>query len=298
MKINKAFTLIEVLISLGISAFIIFAMMRVNLNVQSFIDKTYISSKTNKKVYLFLNQIEKDLSAAIIVDLEKKITDKKIEKNNPELDKQKTQEDMNYFKSTIFDGENFKKFGKKFELLKSLSFISTNAYEVYDEKNIRLVRVGYFLEKNKNLSKKDTIVYNLFRKETFDLKNVDFKVSQEMSDKNSQVRSFLIADNIKEFSIEYQLLIKDNEYKDKTTDKNKELNLFVWGQKDETKNILPNYVFIMVSFWDNRFIGENVFSKIVPILACEYANENKKTNKNKDENQIEQNKVNKSENKV
>ncbi|MBU4270129.1 prepilin-type N-terminal cleavage/methylation domain-containing protein [Candidatus Dependentiae bacterium] len=269
MKKNKAFTLLEVIISLGISAFIIFGVMRIYLNLQNIIDKTYLNSKYNKKVYIFLNQIEKDISTMLAIDSHDEI-DKK-QDNKKENKKDEKKDNKNYLKTAVYDIESFKYMGKKYEIFKSLSFISTNSYEIYDEKNVKLVRVGYFLEKNKEKSVKDNIVYKLFRKETYDLNNIDFKSSDDFKD--SKIRSFLIADNIKEFSIEYQLLKKE--------DKNKEINLFTWGQKDETKNLLPNYAFLVVSFWNDKLTESYFFTRLINIFSAQHFNEtNAKEEKN------------------
>ncbi|MFH1461645.1 MAG: prepilin-type N-terminal cleavage/methylation domain-containing protein [bacterium] len=263
MKNKQAFTLVEVLISLFISSFIIFGMLQLYRNLQNFIDKTYVVMKTNRKVYALFSQLEKDFSTAFIPKFskaEEETKDKEIEK----------EEKQNYFKGEIVDGEykSIKGQIKRLELFKNLNFISTNALFVYDEKNVKLVRIGYFLEKNKELSKSDRFVYNLYRKESLDLSNKEFTQDESIfkKDKKNIVKVFLVAQNIKHFSIEYYGFEKEDEKKDNKQLKKEEvkmINSFVWGNNPKTENVIPQKMVINVSFWDDKFISESAFSSVV-----------------------------------
>ncbi|KKP24319.1 MAG: hypothetical protein SZ59_C0002G0165 [candidate division TM6 bacterium GW2011_GWF2_28_16] len=288
LKTKKAFTLVEVLISLLISSFIMFGMMQIYNNLQKFIDKTYDFTKFNKKVYLLFNILEKDLSSAFITNLKEKKED----------EKKDTKKFNECFKTDIYLGETFRHNKQKFELFKSLSFMTTNAFVIYDEKKARCVRVGYFLEKNKDLSKAGKLVYNLYRKETENIKNIDFKKQEDATekDKKNNIKVFCIAENIKEFAIEYKGVLDKRdpgqgsgmtkEKKQEIKEKKLETS-FEWGKKEGTQEILPNFVKIIVSFWDDKLSSENCFEKLIPIFVFEELKEKESENK---ENKKEENK--------
>lgn len=291
MKNKKAFTLVEVLISLFISSFIILGMLQLYRNVQNFIDKTYSTMKINRKVYVLFSQLQKDLSFSFIPESHSIEESKKLESNKDEKDQKE-----NYFKGEIVEGEykGIKGKVKRLELFKSLNFISTNSLHVYEENNVYFLRIGYFLEKNKELSQSDRYVYNLYRKETRNISNQKFQ--QDTSSKKEdkiEVKKFLIAQNIKHFSVEYYGFKKedkkaDNKFYEKNN-KKKLFNSFVWGDKKETENILPKKILFNISFWNDKFIGEYSFNCVVKTYVVAIGYDQKQENKNK----LEVNKENK-----
>ncbi|MBD3273612.1 hypothetical protein GF385_04665 [Candidatus Dependentiae bacterium] len=280
MENNKAFTLVEVLISLFISSFIIFGMIQLYRNLQNFIDKTSTTMNFNRRVYLLFSQLEKDFSTMFI----------------PKL-KQENKSDQNLFMvGDFFEGEYNREKGKRLELFKSVSFINTNPFIVYDKKNVKLVRVAYLLQKNKQLSKPDKNVYDLFRKETLDLNNSKFE-QKEIKTKEGKflsVKEYLVAKNIKYFSVEYQGFEKDQKKKNKKDKKEKMIKTFTWGKDEKTKNILPKKVLIRANFWDNKLLKDSSYSLMIPIFtkdikkssAVTDKNENKDKKQNKKQDSI------------
>lgn len=285
MSVNKGFTLLEVLISLVISSFIMFGMMQMYRNLQNFINKNYSSSRITRQVYQLFSLLDKDLSSSFIPLINDK-NDKNQNKNKINTGKA----ERSFFLGEIIEGEERKKQGKKLKLFKNVKFITTNSFKVYNEKTVDYVLVGYFLEKNKLLSSRDRTVYNLYRKETTNISNYKFQNSdiKSKNEKIDAVKIFLLAENIKHFSIEYYLF--DTKGKNKN-DKNRLFHSFDWGNKEETKNILPNQFKIDISFWDDKFLSEDDFGLNINSYSKEYKKgklkkeiENKKAKKGTDGN--------------
>ena len=272
MKNKKAFTLIEVLIALFISSFIMLGMMQLYRNVQRFLEKTSITMKFNREVYLLFSQMEKDFTTALIPILAKE------EGKDPS----KKEKEQHYFIGDVFAGQYKRVKSKRFKLFKGVNFINTNSLFVHDEKVVRLVRVAYALQKNKELSRSDRDVYDLYRKETADLSNDQFKEAGTISkkDKEQPVKIYLIAKNLKHFSIECQGFEKESDDKKKTTNKKekKMISTFTWGQNKETKNILPKKVVINISFWDDKFVSDYSFDNVIllPVVPFKEKKEEKK----------------------
>ena len=275
MKNKKAFTLVEVLISLFISSFIMFGMMQLYRNLQNFIEKTSITMKFNREVYLLFSQMEKDFSTSIIPVLPKE------EKDSSKKDLSEKEKKPNYFISEIFDGEYKRVEGKRLHLFKSVNFINTNPLFVHNEKIVRLVRVSYSLQKNKKLSNSDRSVYDLYRKETEDLSNDKFKKTETVykKDKEKPVKIYLIAKNVKHFSVEYKGFKKEEDDKTKSDKKQKKkmISSFTWGKDKGTQNILPKKILINISLWDSKLVSEDSFNCVIQTFVVELKDKNKST---------------------
>ncbi len=236
MKKKQAFTLIEVVISIAISSFIMIAMIQVYRNVVRYIERTRQLNYTNKKVWLLFDQLEKDISNSFIPkdinldasyyakasadakamadrskdkekDSDKKNkdkTDKKEETKKPVPLKKGKEKTVNFFKIDIFEDEGIREKGQKRELFKSINFITTNPLLIYREKKRRIVRVMYELVKDKGKSTYDKNVYNLYRRETLDLKNIKFEEPEEYGKikKEDFIQTYLVASNIKYMSLQ------------------------------------------------------------------------------------------------
>ncbi|MCF7799908.1 prepilin-type N-terminal cleavage/methylation domain-containing protein [Candidatus Babeliales bacterium] len=309
MKKNAGFTLLEVLISLSISTVIILGMLQIYQNATNYFGKANEFISLSRKVYILFGQLENDLTTAFVSKFHEKIKDKKDEKEEPK----KSKEEYKYFIGQIYDDQTQRIKGKTWELFKSLNFINTNPLQIYSKKYPRLVRVKYELIKNKEKSEKEKIVYSLYRKETLDLQNVDFKESEEFfsKEKKELIRNYLIADNIKEFFVEYifpQETEKDNK-------KEKEfIRSFVWPSKEiiakmkdaqakkvkeqetdaksteqkkdqkpaeKDKGILeqvPAKIEIFISFWDVNLERSNSFNCLIPVYSYPTLKETKEAN--------------------
>jgi Type II secretory pathway, pseudopilin PulG len=302
MKKKSAFTLLELLISIAISAFIITAMMQSIRNAQKTLSRSRAILQVNKTVCILFNQIERDFNTALSPQLSSKETTtqdsadgKKTEpkkdeaaetKKEPEAaetkDKKK-KEETNFFIGETAEGESKLIDGKSYSLFKSVSFVNTNPFQVWGEKRVRLVRIGYELVPIKNKSSRDITLYDLFRKETSDLTNEKFKENKEPTPGKEQadIKKYLVASNIKEMYLEYQMK--------KPQDKTKQTHLtptaeqpeeeliksFAWGNTEETQNKEPQQVALRITFGSSDVYGEKTYQCIIPIFPVQITKEKK-----------------------
>jgi type II secretory pathway component PulJ len=287
MKKREAFTLVEVLISLFISSFIIFGMLQLYRNLQTFIDKSYQSMKFNRKTYILFNQLEKDFSTSFMP---------KIDKSEKKDNKQK---EITLFRGDIYFNEykKIKGSSKRLELFKKVVMVNTNPLTIYNENAAKLVRVGYFIQKNKELSKgQNRVVYDLYRKETNKIENEEFK-KDEKGKKDKQdiyVKEFLVAQNIKHLSIEYYGFEKETEKNKDKIKKNKKPKMisdFIWGKEKETQNVLPKKIIVNISFWDEGFVSDSSFSCQINIFTQESKEDNKQAQIKDGENKTKEEKA-------
>ncbi len=283
IKGKKAFTLIEVLIALAISSFIMVSMFSIYQNMVGSINRTREIMILNRKVCLLFDQIEKDLSAAFIPKLHeeekiKKQEDDKKEEGKKEEEKKK----INFFSGEIYEGQGRRIEGKRWEFFKNVNFITTNPLEIYGQKRVRLVRVMYELEKDKQKSTRDKTSYVLFRKETQDLENIKFKELEEGINREEKhaIRKYLVADNIKELFVEY-VTIREKKEKERRTffDTGKrvdqeQVRSFVWGLQEEAKKKekekkkgqeVPSFILVKIVFWDDELVDQHSFEDMIPI---------------------------------
>ena len=295
MKIKKAFTLVEVLISLAISSFIILGCIQLYRNMVSFLDSSQEIMRLNKKVCLLFNQLENDISSSFIPFLhEEEKKGKEEEKGSPGEKKKEKPKDIKYFFGEIYEDEYRRIEGKRWELFKSLNFVCTNPLQIYGENRPRIVRLKYELKRNKEKSQGEKISYDLFRLETYELENVDFKEPEERRTREKEklygIRSYVIAENIKDFFVEYVTL---KPKKEKTTtvvreEEEPEVRNFEWNTKiiqkifppkkeeekktetkkeEEIKYIVPRYLDLIISFWDEKLQNHHSFNALILVFS-------------------------------
>lgn len=309
---KSAFTLIEVLIALAISSFIMVAMFRIYLNSVEYVNTSNEQMLFNRKIYLLFDQIEKDLSAAFIPTLyeEEKVKepakdgekkdDKKDEKKEEKKEEKKPAEEpkkqkksLNFFKATIYEDQAEKIKDKKWELFKSVNFITTNPLQVYGQRKVRLVRVMYELVKDKEKSTREKTSYLLYRKESEDLENETLKESEEFSKKETKnlIRKQLVVDNVKGFYVDYMTIktLTEKEKLQQQTQGRELTHSFVLDLKDEGKKDqsgkekekkLPTFILLKIILWNDDLSKQQSFDDMIPIFA--YFSEEKKEEK-KDE---------------
>lgn len=282
MKKQASFTILELLISLSISAFVILGMLQGYQNVTNFIERTRGIMVINRKVCLFFNQLERDLTTAFVPVLNKRIKPKAPEKvgamQQPLKAEDEKKEDDYYFVGEVFPDNPEKIKGKRREPFKFVNFITTNALRIYAHKRVMLVRVMYELVKDKQNSKRGKDVYQLLRRETTELDNFKFKEDDSViqKDKASDIKTVVVADNIKKLFVEY-IADKPEQEKKAPSSARPELGrrekevekerLFVWGESKDTKDIVPEMVEVMITFWDDKLERENTFECLIPILS-------------------------------
>ncbi len=184
MKRMSGFTLLELLISMVLSSFIMLGMMQLYRGVIRYIENSRASMGTNRQVCLLFNQMERDLSTAYIPYLAREEKQEKSavvaseqkpeaapkspEQKTPEekkLEEKEQEQRKTFFVGTIDDrAEGGKIDGKRFDICKFISFICTNPLQVYEEKRVRLVRVYISLYQINLKVQKSKSVISLFVK--------------------------------------------------------------------------------------------------------------------------------------
>lgn len=277
MRHSSAFSMLELLLAMTISAFVIMGMMQGLATVHRFIKRAQEMMSINRRACLTFNQLERDCNAAIIPQLAK--TEEEITEEKKEVEAHTKEKDYyECFKGMMYEDAGWRLAGKKHELFKSLSMICTNPLKVYNERRPNLVRVSYELLPDKEKKKGIKIPYKLIRKETLDLKNKNFKDKDNLSKKETHlaVRTHIIADYIKEFSIEY--VVPKPIEKGKTPDSDDiEQKSFVWGKKevvapheqkkDESLALLPQYVNFCLVFYTDDLEDTYSFETMCQVLS-------------------------------
>jgi type II secretory pathway pseudopilin PulG len=293
MKKKSAFTLVEVLIAILISGFVISALLQIMSQTYKFVEQGERLMTVDREVTILFNQMEKDFSSAFIPTLKKEIKIAKKPKQDPAKQgankKQQPQVDeevedtketpTDFFVASSKDEEftgfrvGFKK-GQK--LLDKVSFICTNPLRVFGQDKMRLVRVGYQLVLNKENSEEEKPSYDLWRLECGNLENKNLKPDESLLKKDSKnvVYNYLVVKNIKGIYLEY-VKILSVEKKDGQTSEDVQIDRFEWGDDDKTKDILPTMVRINLVIWNKKKTREYVFENLIPVFSCQDSLEEK-----------------------
>ncbi|MCK4517574.1 hypothetical protein KAT92_02275, partial [Candidatus Babeliales bacterium] len=271
---RPAFTLLELLIAVSVSSFIILGMTQAFRNTQKILSKSRVILMMNKATCLLFNQMERDFNTAFIPIVTKPAFAKASAGQGKEVAKEETKKkktkdskkDVKYFVTKFYEDELIKVDGKKHELFKSISLVNTNPLQVWGQKKVRLVRVGYELVKDKEKSNKERILYNLYRKETAELANEDFKEPEEV--KKTTIRQHLIATDITHLSIEYSMPKELGKGKKKPDpDEKTEIKSFDWKKQKKKKEAVPRQVSIRITFWNETLKDKATFACMVPIFS-------------------------------
>jgi hypothetical protein len=313
MKKTGAFTVFELLIALSLTSVVIVSAMQMYYHIISTLESTHDMLGNNKKVCLFFNALEHDITTALVLtdyktkaELEKEEKagnlnqdekDKKGDVVNKEDEKKKEQaraEQLKiFFMANTYENEPSVKIqGKLMPLFRDLSIVNTNPLQVYGQSRVRLARVTYELIKDKQKSTRELDGYVLWRRETSDIENTkckesDVPVSDE-KEKPAPVRSFLVADLVKSFHVEYVLLLpKKQEETGKPGQKEKiefeEKRFFAWGDKAETKGIVPARIDVFIEFWNENMTKSYLFHALFPVISFPTLKEEKKKEKDREE---------------
>jgi len=319
---RKAFTILELLIAVSISGFIVTGMIQAVRSAQNTLMRSRMLLRANKTACLLFNQIERDFNTAFIPEAEIKEPPKKDKDKDKDKNKQeeppsprssrvpkrriegrrpgKKKKEVIFFKGEADEDESRKIGDKKYRPFTKVSFVNTNPLQVWGQRKIRLARVGYELVFDKEKSIKDHISYNLYRKETPDLSNETFKEPEDPEPRSSrvpvgriegqsQIRKHLVATDIKEMYIEYQI----PKPKEETP-----LQSFTWGKTTKTKNIVPQQINIRITFWGDKIRDKDrltsTYSCVIPVFSYPTKKkkviEKKKDDKKKDDKKGEKGK--------
>jgi prepilin-type N-terminal cleavage/methylation domain-containing protein len=306
MNKKQAFTLLELLIAMSLSSFIILGLFQSYYSLMNCLERSRSMIITNRRVALVFNQIERDINCALIPQIYKEIEPQKIKnpkaKDGPEKEEdqkkkkeeeetqkdpktkkedeeQQKEKDLELRKS-FFVGEAddsqlpTKIDGKSVMPFKNMTFVTTNALQVYGQRKKRIVRVKYALVKDKQKSKGGKECYNLERKETYNLENKNVSVNEfdYEQQKAEPIQEHIIAENIKEMFVEYVAFEKKKQSEDTNTsvgkdnEEEEEYRSSSWGDRDEYQGTTPRYINVKIVFWDEDIIKRFSFSTIFPVL--------------------------------
>jgi len=297
MRLAKAFTIVEVLIALSLSSFIMMGIVQVHRGVMRYLDVTRQMESTNRKVCILFNQFERDLNSAFIPFPYQPVDEKKPE-GAPDAPKEETdskkkeeakkreEQRKTFFVAGIDDNADaIRVETKKLWPVTYVSFICTNPFQVYGTKRQRLVRVIYQLIADRQKRDENFKTYYLVRKETLDLANVKGAVDQfaPATAAEKVVRTYTVMDNIKGMFIRYSARIKD--LRKKEEDKQKEEKpkpdapknrLFQqWGHTFEVQGIVPESVEVWLDVWNDAHTQSSRFQIMLSIASYPTEDEDK-----------------------
>ncbi|NDD53991.1 prepilin-type N-terminal cleavage/methylation domain-containing protein [bacterium] len=255
MKNNPrhGFTLLEMLLAIALSGFILMGLMRLYQTIMRQTDFTRRMTSTQRVVWLLAAQLRMDLSAAFVPEtLYQEPGDEAKKKEQAALSKEKKEElererYKNFFLLTTNEQDQGKKIdGKRRYPVTRLSFVTTNPLHVYGEKRPRIVRVVYELERDKKASTNERDVYNLRRKESSDL--------MDYAGKNPD-SSYLVAQGLAGFFVECSLFKADLPEKKPGAGKEEQeispderVMAAGWGDKEKMQGFVPHHVTYWLSF--------------------------------------------------
>ncbi len=294
---RPGFTLIETLLALGLSSFIMFALMQAYQTLVKFIGNAREMSHMNQRIVLLTQLIDRDLSSACMPQLHSLIESNKAkglsedqpeekpptpeqDKQLPEDEKKKQEEKRReerkkYFFAEIDDADFHKFKGKKVELLKACSFITTNALELYGESSQRLVRVRYELIRDKK--SKGELSYTLVRKQTTDISNVKMKISEvdPLANLNNPITLHEVMHGVKGLFIEFSMF-KEPEKKESNLDSGKKaeqelIKGFSWGETKKTVGEFPQRAHVYIDLWNDEKTRSDMLELEVFMLTTDDA---------------------------
>jgi len=286
---RSAFTLIEVLLALMLSSFIILGLMRLHQGVVRYLDAAREMIGTDRMAAMVIHQLERDLSTAYIPFLAKEEKEDKekgpkkseAEEKQPEKpeepkaqkEDEKTKEKAKERRKSFFVGlideraESTKIDGKKKEPCKYISFISTNPLQMFEDRKQRLVRIVYEVVVDKTKGSRDVAVYQLIRRETSELNNVRGQEDETAARaKRKTVSSYMVAENVKGFWVSY-ITLKPRDSKKKETEQDLETVVNTWGDVAQTQGVVPQRVEIWIDFFNAAKTRVTSYHTLIPIYS-------------------------------
>lgn len=273
MKYSPGFTLIEFMISLAISSFIMVALLQSYRNSLSIMHTAGSLLSINRKAALLFNQLERDITTMIEVSPRisiKKNNEKQDEGQREVSEKKRAYSEGNGREKTslglqaeIYEDERRTIAGKKWEKTKSISFITTTALGGIEQIVSSPVRVQYLLEKVPSPNKKHEI-YVLRRKQTSELENTTLAVKEDATE---AIQNVIVADNIVHFSL--QFFYEKTPEKGEKENKKERKKSWKWGKEQEKESVthLPERIGVLVVFYDPAKRKEYLFECLIPIYA-------------------------------
>lgn len=219
MREKNGFILIEILVSLAISAIILTALYNFLYQANSSVTRVQRVSSIDTRDLLMQNQMESDLSSAIVL-FERKVKSQDGQKagtaqasgaGSGAKNKKEEYEDVP-LKKCFYSKNN----GDNLEVL---TFVTGNPLKAFKKPKSQICRIIYKVIQDKQKSRvgagrqADPISFTLFRQES------DLLGFEEME--KSKPASYIFVKNIKKIAIEYTVAVKPEEKKDKKDDDSK-----------------------------------------------------------------------------
>lgn len=242
---KKGFVLVELLLATVIAGIISIALFSAFYQVNLFVNVADDFIDIYSKATLVHHQLEKDLvGTSIPVEASAQPKEKKDEKK-----------EQKPFKKLFFGSQRDDHFDE-------LTFITNNPLHIFWSKQAGaakpyIARVLYRLVEDDNMKGS----YALLRQESYQLDIDAFKEGVSKS-----IRAYTLVDGIKNCSITYGVLPKKEDKKDEK----KEIASFnEWDaekmKESDVKKVIPDFVKIAVSLWDEQQKQSKEFSFVVPI---------------------------------
>jgi prepilin-type N-terminal cleavage/methylation domain-containing protein len=270
---RQGFTLLEMLMVVGLSCILLYGLMRVYISVTNHVAFVRHATAMQRSVGLVFYQLRADLSSAFIPEtLYKDELEGKVKNDEENLSPEKKEaiekaSYKSYFILTDDDrGEAKKIEGERRYPLKQLSFLTTNPLHVYDQKQPRIVRVVYELQKNKKRSTRDRDVFSLIRKEVSDIADVAAKGVE-----GRPPQSYVVTDNVQGVYISAQIFKKDipqkKDQEAKELDEGELVHSATWGEKDPLVGVVPRAVTCWLSLWLGEQTRTVVFTETIQLIS-------------------------------
>ncbi len=284
MHKKSGFFLLETLLALMLSAGVIFSMLNTYANADKIMKKMDALLRINRDACLICNQIERDISTALVGPFS--ITTSTTE--NQKKPDQKKEEPFQFFYASSYGDLTRKKSEYIMKMLRSLSIINSNPFLVYEEPKQRLVRVFYELVAHKNSSKKDEDQrYSLWRKETTDLLNTEAKEQtrpENKKEKQAPIYTHCLCDHVVSCYIFYHFPAdEDKKNKQPDADQKKATG----SGKGETIK-LPTIIDIELTIEDPFSKIQGTYSASFPVISCNDSSNAEKPNQQNNANAAQQ----------
>ncbi len=252
-QIKPGFSLIELVIAAAVSSILALALYNAFSQTTQTVERIDRLINYDTQIPLIYNQLEKEISAAVVPgepEKKEKKTDQATVPAAPKLDEKKEEKKPEQLKKVFYSTHEK-------DLLKLLTFITTTPLNIYNTVSPRLVRIVYRLEQEKTPGEPS---FRLLRQES---NNLDYKIFE--GDEGKKIRSYEVVKGLKKFGITFLVLSGDQK-------EEAELQKFkTWAeeQQKKTKRTFPDYIEIEGSLWNAQKTRDKSFKFIFPILGRE-----------------------------
>lgn len=301
---RAGFTLLELVIAMALTGFIIIGMMQGYRNALNLLTNARTLLSINRRVALLFNQIERDFTTVFVYEkpvkmAKPKATPKADESGQPSLVDKKPEpaeekkagpeEPVYSLVAEVFEDGAYRHEGKKLQMTRLASVVCTSPLEVFGVTTEKRVRVCYELVYDKGHSTPQQSSYTLWRKETPELENM---LGKERGDEGAApLRKHIVAERVKALSLEYAYELKRDEKEPKKTEEVEQQRTFIWGKKEEedkSATIYPESVTVHLELWDMAIKNFYTFDCMMPLFVRDEVASKRTVASKKEEPPVEQ----------